>query len=529
MLTEEALVFLGILVAVGLLVLGILELLAPTSRAGPRRRFVSRHDPWRRARVGPAPARPRESAPAAASAPTRPSALSPPARPTPVGAAGLERLATPQPAEVRPQPVEPRAEAPPPEASPMADRRTEVPEREAHLLEPGPTLPAEVAVATESGAPGGLPAVEAEPTGGEPRTPATAVERCQALFDAGQFLEVLDEGLAALQREDLEPAERAGLWGVVGLARRELGDFEGAENALREALRQGSGEGRARWEQELGALALAAARELLARAEAPPSAEGTERIRDLRAALAWLERGLAMLPGDTALSEAAAAARAALWPTYEEVTLELIGRQDYAAARGLLREALGDPACPGDLATTFRELLSGTYSGEVGQLTAEALRRMQEGREAEALATLEQAEELLAATPEDGLSERRRQELERRLWWSYTKVGMRRLESGQGEDAVMPLLRALRFESVGDERLEETRRPLVRALEQWLEVGCAQVATLAARGEDAQARVRWEEMRTVLAEARVRGLNPGAVADLERRLDALQETFSPPP
>src|SRR5688572_3562066 len=69
MLSEEALLLFVVLGAVALLVLGVLELLAPTRHRHPRRRRAPARDPWRRARSGAArtsqTARPSASAPPA--------------------------------------------------------------------------------------------------------------------------------------------------------------------------------------------------------------------------------------------------------------------------------------------------------------------------------------------------------------------------------------------------------------------------------------------------------------------------------
>src|SRR2546422_9282740 len=102
--------------------------------------------------------------------------------------------------------------------------------------------------------------------------------------------------------------------------------------------------------------------------------------------------------------------------------------------------------------------------GEVGRLAADASRRMQEGKEEECLAALDRAETLLGTVPEEGIAPKRRQELERRLWWGYTKLGIRRVDGGMWEESLDPLLRALGFQGVGADRQEGKRRPAVRAL-----------------------------------------------------------------
>ncbi|MGH7313839.1 MAG: hypothetical protein ACREJV_11745, partial [Candidatus Rokuibacteriota bacterium] len=263
-------------------------------------------------------------------------------------------------------------------------------------------------------------------------------------------------------------------------------------------------------------------RERSAWAQNPSLADGEERLAAIREALGWLDRGLEIVPEDEALGAAQAAAREALWPAYERVALELIQRQDYGRARQIMKQALAaTPAPPADFEANLRELLSGTYGGEVGQLTAEALRRMRDGKEVEALATLERAEELLAVIPEEGLPERRRQELERRLWWSYTKVGIRWLEGDMYEEAISPLLHALRFGSVGPNRLEETRRPLIRALENLVDAWHAPVERLAHEGSRHEAQALCERLWGFIHDARASGMTEDELAGAITNTQAL--------
>src|SRR3989442_7879624 len=90
---------------------------------------------------------------------------------------------------------------------------------------------------------------------------------------------------------------------------------------------------------------------------------------------------------------------------------------------------------------------------------------MQEARESEALGSLRRAEELLETIPDEALPPKRREEVDQRLWWGYTRLGVRRLEAGDYEDAVDPLLRALQLPHVNPHRPSETRAAPVRALD----------------------------------------------------------------
>src|SRR5205823_14464985 len=127
--------------------------------------------------------------------------------------------------------------------------------------------------------------------------------------------------------------------------------------------------------------------------------------------------------------------------------------------------ALDDPEIPAARVAPFEELLSGTFGGEIGQLTAQAIRSMQEARESEALASLRRAEELLETIPDEALPPKRREEVDQRLWWGSTRLGVRRLEAGDYEDAVDPLVRALKLPDVSPDRQAEPRAALVRALQ----------------------------------------------------------------
>ena len=125
----------------------------------------------------------------------------------------------------------------------------------------------------------------------------------------------------------------------------------------------------------------------------------------------------------------------------------LLQRQEFAGARQLLREALDDPALARRARRGVPRACSpSTFGAEVGQLTAQAILSMQEAREGEALESLKRAEEVLAAIPPEALPPTRRDEVDQRLWWGYAELGSRRLEAGDYEEALDPLIHALRFD-----------------------------------------------------------------------------------
>src|SRR5438552_144779 len=296
----------------------------------------------------------------------------------------------------------------------------------------------------------------------------------------------------------------AALWSVVALAKQALGDDIGASMALESALRVAPADERMTYRQHIAALAQSAARTALARAG---NQDTDDRIAELRGALAWTERGLGAVPSDERLSETRAIARAELWPTYEQSVHKLLQRQEFREARRLLREALDDPEIPAARVAPFEELLSGTFGGEIGQLTAQAIRSMQEARESEALASLRRAEELLETIPDEALPPKRREEVDQRLWWGYTRLGVRRLEAGDYEDAVDPLVRALRLPDVSPDRQSETRAALVRALEGVADLRALSIRQLNDAGDRDGAVLRTETLRELLQSCTELGLS----------------------
>ena len=123
---------------------------------------------------------------------------------------------------------------------------------------------------------------------------------------------------------------------------------------------------------------------------------------------------------------------------------------------------------------------------------------MQGGREAEALESLKRAEVVLAAIPADALPPTRRDEVDQRLWWGYAELGSRRLEAGDYEEALDPLIHALRFESIGPERQAETRAAIVRALEGIAAMRAMSIRRLADAGCRDEAVEGAEDLRKLL-------------------------------
>jgi tetratricopeptide (TPR) repeat protein len=542
MLSEEALVLVSAFAGLALLVLGVMEELWPTRPRHPGR---PSRDPWRRARPANAP---RAAAPAPAG---RKRVLEPaapaPASPSRAGSAPPLRAAAPaldvsassatetvqppieqllraqaeiieelthsarstSPRDARPRPREPDPPIPsPPEPpAPVSD----APAPSVVAAAPMDVAPADGAAAASAPI---APEAELEPESVETastRAAEAAIEQLTALWEAKCFSELATDGMAVLEAGGLNAQASAKVWGLIALAKRELGDADGARAALEEAIIVAPPAEAPTWTRHLAALSLSTAQSLLARTESV-ARDSEERITTIRSAMNWLEGGLAAVPGDAELVQTLARAREALWPTYDEVINALVQRQEFYGARRLLREALADEDCPAALRASFRDLLSATFGGEVGQLTAEAIRRMQDGKEDEAIGTLERAEGVLATIPGDAIPVKRRQELERRLWWSYTKLGIRRVEGGMWEEALGPLMHALSFESVGPERQEETRRPLVRALEGMVEARAPLIRRLIEDGDRGGALATCDKLWACLKAAMDRGISPDELA-----------------
>src|SRR5262249_29501307 len=80
-----------------------------------------------------------------------------------------------------------------------------------------------------------------------------------------------------------------------------------------------------------------------------------------------------------------------------------------------------------------------------GELTARAMLGRRGGPEVEARESLKKAEVGRAAFPGAARPPPRRAEVDQRLWWGYAELGSRRLEAGEYEEALDPLIHALRF------------------------------------------------------------------------------------
>jgi hypothetical protein len=390
------------------------------------------------------------------------------------------------------------------------------------LSEPGVVDPAEHEPVTlaAAAAPGDAPSALDAPSpevdldvareGGVSVGDESIVERCFALYQEQRYGDVVARGTGALTAGGAggpltDPQEKAALWSVVALAHQARGEETRSRAALENAIAAAPDADRPTYQRQLASLAETVARGLIAEAQRHAGGDSEDCLGMLRSAVAWLDRGTEAAPDDRSLTELAERAQARLWPTWERTVIALAQRQDFRAARRLLREALADPRFPEARADTFKELFSGTFSGEIGQLTAQAIRNMQEARESDALASLQRAETLLDTLNADALPEARREEVDRRLWWGYNKLGVRRIEAGLCEDALEPLFHALGYE-VGPARRQETVALLVRALGGVADARALAVRELADAGDREAALVQCDKLWALLRSATEMGM-----------------------
>jgi hypothetical protein len=127
--------------------------------------------------------------------------------------------------------------------------------------------------------------------------------------------------------------------------------------------------------------------------------------------------------------------------------------------------------------------------------------------------------------PDGAVTEERREEFERRLWWGYSKVGLRRIETQGFESALEPLFRALQFGGSDDERASETRGALVRALEGVVETSVAEIAQRGRR-DRAGAMESLEKLVMLLRASTERGVRRDELTEAFARLTALREALA---
>ena len=571
MLTEEALILLATLAATGLLVLGVLELVWPTASRAPER-----------LRVTPRPRSPydhlllpREPRPAAeaiepfegdageepSSADTRASELTIAAGPlallVPPGAAAPAPAGVAPPAPLDPDAAMANPEHAPFEAAPLAapvpassadsatsSARTDV------AGEPAATIPTrvgtgngavdadgtialEAAAAAPAAAPAPAPIPAPATAAASGPTPAGVrrervhvlpIETCVAMFDEGRYAEVVSLGSAALEVHtglasvSDRPDEAATLGALVGRAREHLGDRDGARAAYGAALRISRPSARATYVGYVTALAGAAVDAVPAAGVAVDADTATAHAREVLASAASVDDALALVPGDVALERARDAVRGAIAIACERL-VDGLAPSGGGEARALVLRALADDSMPSAWRERIGAQLTPISSAEIGQLTAQAIRCVQEGRDADALEALERAERLFAALPPGAVPPERLEEFERRLWWGYTKLGISCVETERLEEAVEPLLRALALGGDDAERLRETRAALVSALEALIDEAAR---TRRVRGADAVSPSAIDKLEALLHDSVHRGVPEPDLASALAKISTLR-------
>ncbi|PYM09349.1 MAG: hypothetical protein DMD82_00465 [Candidatus Rokuibacteriota bacterium] len=512
MLSEETVLVIALLAAAALLIVALLEVVWPSRGRHPRAR--ARYGSARagrqgmdRATDGRAATARREPFPA-----PRPAGSRRPEVPSPrsIGIGRESPLPSPRVSQHEAPAAQADGARP---ATPMLPPR--VPPREIPLSAAPPALkPAEPAPPAPP-----RPAPAAETPEQAPAPPAPTgdllpLEECFTLYQDQRYADVITTAVATLEQCIEARAgsaklahEVAALWSIMGLSKQALNDENGARAAFEEAIVAAPAAEQSTYQRHLAALALTAGRKLIARAETLPETAGEGRVTALRHAVLWLRQGLACAPDDANLSVALERSRKSLWVSYGKFAATLIQRQEFHGARRLIREALAEEDFPEDRREVFKDLLATTFSGEIGHLTAHAIRVMQDEHEREASTSLRRAESLLSSIPSEALTPKRREEVNRRLWWGYTKLGVRRVESGAYEDALEPLFHALQFGEVDPERQRETRTALVRALEGVTEARVESIDQLLKSGKRDAAVQEGDRLRKLLREGMEVGLS----------------------
>jgi len=363
----------------------------------------------------------------------------------------------------------------------------------------------------------------------ESRTHVLPIEACTAMFDAGRYADVVSLGSAGLElhaglasvsgRSD----EAAALNALIGHAKKHLGDRDGARAAFALALRAVSPSGRSTYVQHVVELARDAASAVSADDTALDADAVAAQARELLESAASVDDALGVAPGDVSLEQARTVVREALAIGCERLVTGHGAGDGGHQAHALVLRALADESMPAPWRTRLGERLTPISSAEIGQLTAQAIRCVQEGRDADAVDALRRAERLFAALPAGTVPDERLEEFERRLWWGYTKLGLSRIDTRHFEEALEPLFHALTLGGVDADRLGETRGALVGAMESLVD---EKSRALSARGADGIPGVEIDKLDAVLRSAVDRGVGEDELGDAFAKLLALRQALA---
>ena len=336
-----------------------------------------------------------------------------------------------------------------------------------------------------------------------------ALERALGLLQDGQYSQVIEAVVphveVAAPAEGAEPSfVRAALWTLVGVARHALGDIEGAQAALDAAVGlapDGVSEG---CPQRISVVAAAAARQLLAAANAMSTTSG-ERVAVLRMSVLWLEWRIVAAPATEDVSVLLDRAREALWDGYALAGRGLMRRRQFSQARELVGQAIDSEDLPAARRAQLAELAARCIVRQMGRLVATA--RGTETREAEALDALERAREILASTSVDAITPGRWHAANRRIWSGYMRLGSRNIEGFELEAALRPLFHALHLRDLDPGLERKTRDLLARTIERVSDGARETIGRLLEAGDREAAMQRWQEVRGIIQKARDQGLS----------------------
>lgn len=321
--------------------------------------------------------------------------------------------------------------------------------------------------------------------------------------------------------------DRALLWCLVGLALREEGDEAGLRAAFERGIRALPKADASRPDPAMVSHAESLARRLLTLGEAAADASGAA-LAALRLSVGLLrgvavgEPGQAAGPADAEAPDARGGdelppwgkalrahlaverARDALANRCERKLTALLERGDRAAAHRWIQEVAGWDELGARL-VDLEEPYWNAVSADVTRLTTQALEST--GDLDAAVRGLESAEAIVRALPSSAAHQM--SELRRRLWWSYTKLGVQRMEGDDGGAALEPLYHALRLAEGDADRESETRQCLAQGLDAMAARASDTIAERLRAGDHAAA----EAAGQALCRAIDRGLAEGVSQD----------------
>jgi tetratricopeptide (TPR) repeat protein len=349
--------------------------------------------------------------------------------------------------------------------------------------EPAPTMAAAAEAAPEG-------------AGGDP---AEVLGRCRALAQDRRFGEVVEEATAVLNQPGrADRGTAAQLWREVALARAAMGDQEAALTAFRNAVDTAPEAGRGAMREAFAEWAAAAAQAGVAAAE-----EGA-RFDALRTAKTLLEEAVAAAGPHAAIARVATSIEPEYWPAYESHVQTLIAERDFGEAYRLATEALADTDLPAGRRGVFEDFRAETMSARITALIERAVIGMDEHREWEAVGALERAETLFRSATT--LSAERRAETARQLAEAYGRLGRRRVDAGEFDDAVDPLFRALRIGPPDSDKRDDARWALVQALQGVVDARVAMIREVAAAGSRDSAVVQADKLWALLRSGMAAGV-----------------------